>query len=84
MTVGSRAEVFHGTADQTTGGLKRKDLVMGRDGSIKSKAARKAALARMKDEGKNAMVKVFKPSKGDFELQPKKGTKAYKELIKKM
>lgn len=85
MTVGSRAEVFHGTADNTAGGLTKKDLMKdSNDGRIKSKAAQQAALARMKKEGKKAMVKVFKPKGGKFKLQPKEGTKAYDKLIKKM
>ena len=42
MTVGSRAEVFHGTADKTSGGLVKKDLMM-KDGRIVSKAASKAS-----------------------------------------
>jgi CBS domain containing-hemolysin-like protein len=85
MTVGSRAEVFHGTADNTAGGLTKKDLMKdSNDGRIKSKAAQQAALARMKKEGKKAMVKVFKPKEGKFKLQPKEGTKAYDKLIKKM
>ena len=83
MTVGSRAQVFHGTADQTAGGLKKKDLILD-NGEIKSKAAQQAALARMKKEGKKAMVKVFKHKAGKFKLQPKEGTKAYDKLIKKM
>jgi len=36
-TVGSRAEVWHGTAHHTSGGLKKKDL-MKRHGRIVSKA----------------------------------------------
>ena len=85
MTVGSRAEVFHGTADNTAGGLTKKDLIKdSNDGRIKSKAAQQAALARMKKEGKKAMVKVFKPKEGKCKLQPKEGTKAYDKLIKKM
>jgi len=83
-TFGSRAEVFHGTAEKTTGGLAKKDLMMGKDGRIKSKAAHDAAIQRMKSEGKKAMVKVFKPKKGKFSLQPKAGTKAYEKKIKKM
>jgi hypothetical protein len=81
--IGSRAEVFHGTADKTSGGLTKKDLMM-KDGRIKSKAAHDAAMNRMKREGKKAMVKVFKPKEGEFKLQPTAGTKAYKKLIKKM
>lgn len=82
---GSRAEVFHGTAKHTAGGLVKKDLVQDKYGNIKSKAAVAAAKKRMKKEGASAMVKVFKPTKkGDFKLAPKKGTKKYKTLIKKM
>jgi len=84
QTFGSRAEVFHGTAMKTTGGLMKKDLEQDKYGRIISKAASKAALARMKDEGKKAMVKVFKPKKSGFKLQPKSGSAAYKKLIKKM
>lgn len=84
-TFGSRAEVFHGTADKTTGGLRAKDLMLDKnDGQIKSVAAHKAALARMKREGKKHLTKVFKPKKGKFSLQPKAGTKAYEKKIKKM
>ena len=85
MTVGSRAEVFHGTADNTAGGLTKKDLIKdSNDGRIKSKAAQQAALARMKKEGKKAMVKVFKPKKTGFKLQPKAGTAEYEKKIAKM
>ena len=76
--IGSRAQVFHGTADQTAGGLKKKDLILD-NGEIKSKAAQQAALARMKKEGKKHLVKVFKPTKKGFKLQPKEGTKAVQE-----
>jgi len=36
-TFGSRAEVFHGTAKKTTGGLMKKDLVKNKHGEIVSK-----------------------------------------------
>ena len=49
--IGSRAEVFHGTADKTAGGLTKKDLMKdSKDGLIKSKAAHDAAMKRMKKE----------------------------------
>ena len=83
-TYGSRAQVFHGTALKTTGGLTKSDLVQDKYGKIVSKAARKAALERMKAEGKQHLVKVFKPRKSGFKLQPKEGTKAYEKRIKKM
>ena len=84
QTFGSRAEVFHGTALKTTGGLEKTNLIQDKYGKIVSKAARKAALARMKDEGKQHLVKVFKPKKTGFKLQPKEGTKAYEKKVKKM
>lgn len=80
----TRAQVFHGNGLETSGGLRKADLVQAADGTIKSKAAVAAAKKRMKDEGPKAMVKVFKAKKGTFKLQPKKGTAAYKKLIKKM
>lgn len=83
-TYGSRAQVFHGTALKTTGGLTKSDLVQDKYGKIVSKAARKAALERMKAEGKQHLVKVFKPKRTGFKLQPKEGTKAYEKRIKKM
>ena len=62
-TFGTRAQVFHGTALKTTGGLTQSDLVQDKYGKIVSIAARKSALKRMKREGKKALVKVFKPKK---------------------
>jgi len=50
--IGSRAEVFHGSAVKTPGGLKKKELVQDTDGRIKSKAASAAALERVKREGR--------------------------------
>lgn len=82
--IGSRAQVFHGTADMTPGGLTKSDLMQDKYGQIKSKAASEAAKKRMKAEGSSAMVKVFKAPKGTFKIQPPKGTAAYKKLIKKM
>ena len=36
-TFGSRAEVFHGTAMKTSGGLRKKDLLKNKHGEIVSK-----------------------------------------------
>ena len=83
--IGSRAEVFHGTADKTSGGLEKKDLLM-KDGRIVSKAASKAAKKSLK---KNPKFKVFvdlakekSAKKGMFCLVPSKDTKTYKKIIK--
>ena len=83
--IGSRAEVFHGTADKTSGGLEKKDLVM-KDGRIISKAASKAAKKSLK---KNPTFRAFidlakekAEQKATFCLVPKKGSKTYKKIIK--
>lgn len=44
--VGSRAQVFHGNADHTTGGLTKKDLMQNKHGEIVS---RKKHLQAKKD-----------------------------------
>ena len=46
-TIGSRAEVFHGTAIHTSGGLKKKDLFQDKHGNIKSK---KSSLASKRSQ----------------------------------
>lgn len=71
-TVGSKAMVFRGTAKQTAGGLKKKDLFQDKNGNIKSKKASAAAK-------KNNNLGAFKAKKGSkaFKKAPKKGTMAY-------
>ena len=64
MTVGSKAQVFHGSAQRTAGGLTRKDLVMNKRGRIVSRkqmAAGKKAFSRLVKAG-------YKPKKGTFKL----------------
>ena len=60
---GSRAQVWHGNADETTGGLKKKDLTKNKHGSIVSK--KKQALAR---KHKHLEKAGYKPTKGKFVL----------------
>ena len=83
--IGSRAEVFHGNADNTSGGLAKKDLMM-KDGRIISKAASKAAKKSLKSNPKFAafidLAKGKAARKDTFCLVPKKGTKTYKKIIK--
>lgn len=59
--VGSRAQVMHGTAHHTSGGLTRKDLKMNKWGRIVSKAK------SVKAKKENRLVKMgFKTQKGKF------------------
>jgi hypothetical protein len=62
--VGSKAEVFHGTAKHTSGGLKKVDLMKVKSGRIVSRrkhAAGKKAIKRLFKLG-------FKPKRGTFKL----------------
>jgi len=65
-TVGSKAEVFHGTAKHTSGGLHKKDLMKhkGRIVSRKKHAAGKKAIQRLFKAG-------YKPKKGTFKIMRK-------------
>ena len=69
MTIGTRAQVWHGTAQKTSGGLTRADLFVGKDGAIKSKA--QAAAGK-----KNPGLKMWRASVDQAKKQlgiPKKG-----------
>lgn len=66
-TIGSRAEVFHGTALKTSGGLTKKDLFKGRDGRIKSRKA--SALAKRNNQLEKAGWGVKKGEFGAVRLE---------------
>jgi len=72
MTVGSKAQVYHGNADKTKGGLTRKDLMKNpKSGKIVSKkqhAAGKKAITRLRKLG-------YVAKKGTFKLFSKKSAK---------
>ena len=73
MLVGSRAQVYHGTAFKTSGGLKKTDILMNKNGRIVSKA--KHATAKRE----RRLVKAgygTKKGKFGFFLIGKKGTKS--------
>jgi hypothetical protein len=63
MTTGSAAQVFHGTAKHTSGGLTKKDLMKTKAGRIVSKkkhAAGKKAIQRLRKLGYVAKKGTFK------------------------
>jgi hypothetical protein len=64
--VGSKAEVYHGTAKHTSGGLHKKDLMKhkGRIISRKKHAAGKKAI-------KHLFALGYKPTKGTFKVMRK-------------
>jgi len=62
MTVGSKAQVFHGTAKKTSGGLEKSDLVKNKHGRIVSRglqAAGRKALKYLTRKGYKAKKGVF-------------------------
>jgi hypothetical protein len=66
QTIGSRAQVMHGTADHTSGGLKKGDLKMNKWGRIVSRKK------SMKAKKENRLSKLgFKTQKGKFGIVKK-------------
>ena len=68
MTVGSRAQVFHGTVNKTTGGLEKKDLMKNKHGRIVS--VRKHKTAKKENRLKKAGYFTKKGEFGSF-VKPK-------------
>lgn len=70
-TVGSRAEVFHGNAKHTSGGLMKKDLIKNKHGRIVSKKKHNLEKKTMRlkklgfgtQKGKFGVVKMSKQKK---------------------
>ena len=70
--IGSKAQVFHGNATHTSGGLKKSDLVKNKHGRIVSRKKQAAGLKSIHfliDAG-------YEPVKGKFGHAGKKGGKA--------
>jgi len=61
MTVGSRAQVYHGNATHTAGGLTKKDLKM-KDGEIVSKK-------KAKDAKTNPWIKAVAKAKKELGIK---------------
>lgn len=72
-TVGSRAQVYHGTAHHTSGGLTKGDLKKNKHGEIVSKKASESAKKRFKSKKFAAVRKVFLENAGAVKKAAKKG-----------
>ena len=85
MTIGSRAEVFMAQQTKPPVVLRRRIWFWIRR-MAKLRASRLSSRRWLLEnlKSKAAMVRVFKPKKGKFSLQPKEGTKAYEKKIAKM
>lgn len=62
MTTGSRAQVYHGNAERTPGGLTKKDLKMDKKGEIVSKS-------KSKGEKKNPWIKAVAKAKKELGIK---------------
>lgn len=65
--IGSRAQVMHGNADKTSGGLTKKDLKYNKYGKIISKKA--SAAAKKSNNLVNAGYITIKGEFGSFQLE---------------
>ncbi len=83
MVVGSKSQVFHGTADKTAGGLSKSDLFQDdSDGRIKSRAQSQAAKNNPALKAwREAVDKAGGLKEDKFKLI-KKGTALYKKAKK--
>jgi hypothetical protein len=64
QTIGTRAQVWHGTATKTSGGLTKRNLIQNKHGSIVSKkkhASGKKTIKRLRKLG-------YVAKKGEFKL----------------
>lgn len=80
VKVGSKAQVFHGTADRTAGGLTKEDLMQTDKGRIVSKKQHKAGLQAIK----RLRAAGFVAKKGEFKLFAKRGSKSPKKSTRKI
>jgi hypothetical protein len=75
MKVGSKAQVFHGTAERTAGGLRKGDLMQTAAGRIVSK--------KQHEQGKKAINRLraagYVAKKGEFKLFTKKAKASSKK-----
>jgi hypothetical protein len=84
LTVGTKAQVFHGTAGKTAGGLIKKDLFQDvKDGRIKSKAQSAAAKVNPGLTAWRSALEQAGGLKEDAKFKPiKKGSVVYKKAKK--
>jgi len=83
MLEGSRAQVWHGTAYKTAGGLKKGDLMMNKHGRIVSKkkhatAKREKRLEKAGFKPKKGTFKAFKKSDGNKKTKARKSRRSRK------
>jgi hypothetical protein len=80
MVVGSKAQVYHGTADKTSGGLTKKDLMKNKHGRIISRKKHAAGQKQIK----KLRALGYTAKKGQFKLFRKSDAKKGKRGTRKM
>ncbi len=80
--LGSRAEVFHGKARQTTGGLRKKDLMKNKHGEIVSRKKHNTAKKEKRLEKHGYFAK--KGQFGYVKKTPKGATRKNNKTVKKV
>jgi site-specific DNA-adenine methylase len=79
VTTGSKAQVWHGTALKTSGGLKKSDLMMNKHDRIVSKKKHASGKKLMKKMMKSPkMRKIFKANQQKIKSRSKKRSKRSK------
>ena len=81
-TFGSRAEVFHGNAKKTTGGLMKKDLMKNKHGEIVSKKKHLTAKKEKRLEKHGYFAKKGKFGYVKKELKKKTSKRKTKKSVK--
>ena len=81
-TFGSRAEVFHGNAKKTTGGLMKKDLMKNKHGEIVSKKKHLTAKKEKRLEKHGYFAKKGKFGYVKKELKKKTSKRKTKKIVK--
>lgn len=79
--IGSRAQVYHGTAYKTSGGLVKDKLMMNKHGRIVSRS--KHTTAKREKRLEKAGYKTQKGKFGAVKVSPKKSRKSAKKSSKK-
>lgn len=85
LLIGSRAQVYHGTAYKTSGGLKKSDLLQNKNGRIVSKKKHNTAKKekRLQKHGYTARKGKFGAVKIGSSSHSRKGRKSRKKSSKK-
>merc|ERR1712154_87023 len=81
--VGSKRQVFSGSRDKSSGGLKKSDLKMNKRGKVVSAKASSASKKRYRNSGASKWANAFKQARKNLGIkgfQPlKKGSRLYRE-----